>query len=91
MGSFDLVFTELFCLTSPEKIIFNGDFNGDVASGIQLYFAECDSSSSQNCLSKEKKKKFFAAFSSIWIVTIQNNEEFVNDEYDNTKVIAGES
>jgi hypothetical protein len=31
-SSFDFVFTELYCITSPENLVMNGDWNGDVGS-----------------------------------------------------------
>ena len=37
-GSFDLLFTELYCITSPEKLKLNGDEFGDVSSSIDIYF-----------------------------------------------------
>jgi len=42
-GNFDLLFTKMYCITSPEKLFLNGDWNGDVGSGIFLSFDECDS------------------------------------------------
>ena len=42
-GSFNLMFTELYCITSPEKLVLNGDGNADVASVFHLNFEECDS------------------------------------------------
>ena len=42
-GSFDLILTELYCITRPEKLVLNGDWNGDVGSVITLNFEECDS------------------------------------------------
>ena len=54
-GNFDLIFTELYCITSPEKLVFSGDWNGDVSKRISLSFEECDSLSEKNCLSKDKK------------------------------------
>ncbi len=41
--TFDLIFTEFYCITSPEKLVLNGDTNGDVGSSILLSFEECDS------------------------------------------------
>ena len=46
--SFDLLFTELYCLTNPEKLVINGDENGDIISMLWLYFVECDSKTSKN-------------------------------------------
>jgi hypothetical protein len=59
-GSFDLVFTELFCITNPEKLVLSGDWDGDVASGLKLSFDECVSKTSNNCLSESEKREFFA-------------------------------
>ncbi len=28
-GDFNLLFTELYCITSPDKLVFKGDLNGD--------------------------------------------------------------
>jgi hypothetical protein len=55
-----MVFTELYCITNPENLIFFGDFNGDVAAGIYLSFEECNSQTNEDCLSEEGKKEFFA-------------------------------
>ena len=33
-GNFDGLFTELYCITNPEKLVFNGDWDGDIAAGI---------------------------------------------------------
>ena len=71
-------------------MVFYGDYNGDLAAGIHIIFAECDSKNDENCLSKEKKKEFFAK-GDYFIVTIQNSEEFMAEEFDTAKVIAGES
>jgi hypothetical protein len=38
----------------------------------------------------EKKKEFFSK-TEILIVTIENSEEFLAEEYDNARVITGES
>ena len=59
-NSFDLIFSELYCITSPEKLVFNGDFNGDLGTGLRLSFDECDSRTNRDCLSKDKKKELFA-------------------------------
>ena len=59
-GNFDLLFSEFYCITNPEKLVFNGDFNGDLGSGIILSFEECDNKTSKNCLEKEKKKEYFS-------------------------------
>jgi hypothetical protein len=71
----------LYCITNPEKLVFYGDFNGDVGAGIYLSFEECDSQTSDNCFSKKDKKEFFNQKNN-FIVTIQNSEELVVDEYD---------
>ncbi len=89
-GNFDLIFTELYCLTSQEKLVLSGDWNGDVSSGFFLFFEECDSLSEKNCPIKEKKKELFAKTANS-LVTIENNEKFMAGEYDHAKVIAGES
>jgi hypothetical protein len=60
LSNFDMVFTELYCITNPENLIFFGDFNGDVAAGIYLSFEECNSQTNEDCLSEEGKKEFFA-------------------------------
>ena len=54
-----MVFTELYCITNPENLVFFGDFNGDVAAGIYLTFEVCDSQTNENCLSDQGKKEFF--------------------------------
>jgi len=38
----DTLFTALYCIKSPEKLEFKGDYNGDIASMISLEFDECD-------------------------------------------------
>ncbi len=55
-----MVFTELFCITNPEKLVLSGDWDGDVASGLKLSFDECVSKTSNNCLSESEKREFFA-------------------------------
>ena len=85
-----MVFTELYCITNPENLVFFGDFNGDVAAGIYLTFEVCDSQTNENCLSEQGKKELFTQQEN-YIVTIQNSEELVMDEYDATKIITGET
>jgi hypothetical protein len=80
----------LYCISSPEKLILNGDWNGDVSSVFALNFEECDSQSEKNCLSREKRKELFAKTPNA-LVTIENSEKFKAQEYDHAKVIAGES
>jgi hypothetical protein len=84
------MFTELYCITSPDKLVLSGDEYGDVSSGFSLYFEECDSQSEKNCPSREKKKEFFSKTPNA-LVTIENSEKFKAEEYDHAKVIAGES
>ena len=55
-----------------------------------LGFEECNSYSYKNCLGKEKKKEFFSKTNN-YIVTIENSEKFMAEEYDHAKVITGES
>ena len=51
------LFTQMYCITNPDQIIFWGDFNGDTASGYKVGFKECDDSVS--CFNKTEKEDFF--------------------------------
>jgi len=56
-----------------------------------VYFEECDSkNNTSTCLTKEKKQEFLSA-SSHWILTIENSEKFMPDEYDPAKIVRGQS
>jgi hypothetical protein len=47
------MFTDMYCITNPEKLVFAGDYDGDVSSALSIDFIECDSATSENCLSKK--------------------------------------
>jgi hypothetical protein len=64
-----MLFYELYCIASPEKLVFFGDLNGDTAAGIRISFEECDSKTNTSCLTKGKKKEFFTK-ADYFIVTI---------------------
>ncbi len=51
--NFDSMFTEMFCITNPEKLVFKGDYDGDVCASLLITFKDCDSETSESCFSKK--------------------------------------
>ena len=57
--SLDEVFTELFCITNPEKLVFNGDFNGDLAQELSFNFRNAMVKLAIVASARKKRKNFF--------------------------------
>jgi hypothetical protein len=54
---FNRSFSDFYCITNPESLVFYGDYNGEVSAGLAINFDECDSEAS--CLNKKQKTEYF--------------------------------
>ena len=57
-GGFDLIFTEFYCITNPEKLVLNGGSNGDVGSSIYLSFKSVTLNLKRPALARRRRKNF---------------------------------